>query len=37
MSSEVIAVEESDPNDSDDGAVDDLVKGRSRAKWRELL
>lgn len=29
-----IVVSDGDPDDSDDGAIDDLVKGRKHAKWR---
>ena len=27
----------SDPDESDDGCLDDLIKGRQHAKWRRLL
>lgn len=26
-----------DPDESDDGCIDDLIKGRRFAKWRDLL
>lgn len=27
----------SDPDESDDGCLDDLIKGRKHAKWRGLM
>lgn len=31
-----IDIGDGDPNDSDDGAIDDLIKGRKYASWRSL-
>ncbi|CAK9084479.1 unnamed protein product [Durusdinium trenchii] len=31
-----ISISEADPSDSDDGAIDDLIKGRDHAHWRRL-
>ena len=35
--SQEIQIYESDPDESDDGALDDLLKGPGQAHWRALL
>ena len=35
--SQEIQIYESDPDESDDGALDDLLKGPGQAQWRALL